>query len=350
MLNFRQILDKIDEGKNLLTEETKTGLVTLMEEKMKSIKEEAYAKAVEQANKKVEQLDESHAAKFEEVLSAMKNEYESKIKSLNEELEKMDEEHAKAARETFEKMDEDYAEQVRVLFEDVDDFCAKKLDEALEAQDSEHGQALQQVVEHFESKVITDKMAKVVDTFLESYLDEVKPADKIISEAKLDRLEQFYDKIKQLTFVNDDYVQTELSEAVTDATMQLKSKDDEIDKLMLEKAEISSRLNKVEADKLLAESIKDFTPSMKAYLEARFKDANRQEIEEKLNEAVEAFKLEEKSTREKLVLEAESKKKITAPVINEETANIKTNASTDNEPYKMDNYLSALNRLNEIRK
>lgn len=356
-MDFRLILEQIDSQKQL-SEESKKTLVALFEEKMTKIKDEAYEKAADQANEKLDGIDAAHAEELTKLVDKIIALYEKQLKELKkiigekeEELDKKDADDAKDLEEITDKMDKKHAEEVEKLVESIDTFCCEKLNEALEMQDAAHSQALKRFMDKVDSKLIVKKVAETVDTFLESYLEEVTPKAALVNEAELAHLKEFYGKVKELTFVNDDYVRKEITEAVKEADDTIASKDATIDKLLFEKAELNSKLKKIEASKVLSESVKDMQPSLRAYIETRFKDASKEEIEASLNEAVEAFKAESKDKRAKLVLESKNLAKVkeTPTLMNEEVAHASKKDSDKSDPYNMSQYVGVLNKISQKR-
>ena len=122
-----------------------------------------------------------------------------------------------------------------------------QLKQVVEAIDIDHAGKLDKLVKIYESKQAPEKIVEAVSDFMETYLEEVMPKAAMINEARLNRLEKMYGTMKQLLVVNDEYVSTEVKEAVEDANSQIASKDKEIDKLMLEKVELKKKIGEIEA-------------------------------------------------------------------------------------------------------
>jgi len=309
MNKFKEILEKLDPEKTILTDETREELVTMLEKKMTVIREEAYVKATEKANEKIKQLDEDHASRMETLVENVKNKYEDKIVTLKE-----------GQDIKINEIDEDHCQKVQTLVDKMDENFTAKFKHAIKLIDEDHTSKLDKLAKMFKEQHVTDKMADIVDGFLNTYLEDVTPKTEQADKAKLNRLEQFYDSLTELVMVNSDYIQTEIKEAVIDAKAQLDAKDKEINELMLEKIELKKSVDTSEATRLLDEKSKDLSPAIRAYVNTRFENSTCEEIEEKFQEAIKAFKKEEANKRVVLVKEAESKKKIVNPkVINEET-------------------------------
>lgn len=268
---LKQILEKLDPKKDILTESVHNELIQMVEDKEKVIKEEAFKRALNVTNKKIEELDEEYTKKTEVLIN---------------------------------KIDQTHTNALKKLVEDIDkDHCTKLL----------------KVKEFYEKKNISEQVVDGISSFLDTYLTEVTPKAELVDQAKLKMLEKIVNSIKECVMVTDDVVQGEFKEAILDAKKQIDEKNKEIDNLMLEKVTLKQEINKIEVVKLLEDKTKNMAPKLKAYVEMFFKDADKKLIEEKFDEAVKAFEDEEAKRREKIIAEAKSKKQIVNPVIKEDT-------------------------------
>lgn len=327
MEKFTQILDKLDPDKNLLTEDTRKELVSMLESKIKMIKEEALSKAVELANEKISKLDEEHTQKLEELQKA----FETKLSS-------SDEDYGQKFQEIIEKLDTEHADEFKSFVERMDEDYATKFEQAVKILDEDHTKKFEEVTAILTKKNLTEKMATIVDGYLDTYLKDVMPESVTVDTAKLKRLDKFYESIKEMVLVDSDYIQTEVKEAILDAKSKIdeansivEKKDKEIDTLMFEKIELKKQIEKIEANKLLSEKTKDMTPDLKAYVETSFANATTKEITEKLDEAVKAFKKKEDDKRKEIISSSESKSKVKNPVILEDTTQKDLKNAPDDE-------------------
>jgi len=281
---FEKLLNDLS-TKKVISEKEKTDLLVEFEKQLKERDEATYAKALDT-------VDEEHSKLFED---AMK---------------KVDAKHTKMLKNYAESTDIKHARKLRSFARRMDETISKKL---------------VQVVNKLKSKNINESLTNKISDYFDTYLKEVTPEKTAVDQVKLIKLEAMVKRIKDAVMINEDYIQGEIKEAIDDAKKQLAEKDKALSKIMLEKVTMVKEANLLEAKKLLDNKCKDMTPKMKAYIETFFKDADKKEIEERLDEAVKAFKEEESKLRSKLVAEADQKKKITnpkqteEPVINEET-------------------------------
>jgi len=308
MNKFKEILEKLDPEKTMLTDDTREELVSMLEAKMTAIREEAYVKASDKANEKIKQLDESHATRMETLVENVKAKYEDKIVTMTEA-------HTAQINEKIEEIDTDHCQKVQTLVDSMDENFTSKFKHALTLMDEDHTSKLDKLAKMFKEQHVTDKMADIVDGFLNTYLEDVMPEAEQADKAKLVRLEQFYNSLTELVMVNSDYIQKEIKEAVIDAKSQLDAKDKEINSLMFEQIELNKKIDKKEATQLLESKSNDLSPALRAYVTTRFEDSTKEEIEENFQEAITAFKKEEANKRTTLIREAASKKKIVNPKI-----------------------------------
>ena len=337
---FKEILEKLDPTGKVITESIKTELVTLMESKEKTIKEQAYEKALTVVNEKIKALDEDHSGKLQTIVEKLK---EKNRKS----LEAQDADHARKLNEIVKRLDHDHTVKVRRLVEAIDEDHSNKLKTVVESIDADHSKKLSRIVEHFKTPVADKKLVDGISDYLDVYLEKTLPKKKLVNEARLNKLEKFYRSIREMAMVNDKFVQTEIREAIEDASGQLSRKDAEIDRLMMEKAELTNRMKSIEARNLLSEKCQNLPPSLAAFLQTRFEGSTKEEIEGKFNEAVEAFKKEEKIKRNKIVENSADKAKVKNPVTITEGTDLSTKKEEIPFATDMAGYVNVLKKSNK---
>ena len=282
----------------------------------------------------------------EDKKTAILTEFDSKIRERDETifkkaLETVDESHAKQLKDKMEKLDEEHSAAFDKIMKKVDAEHSKKLKQTITQLDEKCSKTLVDVVKKMKSKSINEGLVNKISDYFDAYIKETVPTKNIIDESRIAKLESMYRNMRELLLVNDSYIQKEIKEAVNDAKKQLLEKDKSINQLMLEKVTLVKEAKSKESKELLDEKCKDMTPKMKAYIETSFKNADTKEIEERLDEAVKAFKEDETKVREKLVSKADQKRKITNPVITEE--NVITENVEQIDP-EMDQYANILNK------
>lgn len=264
---FKKLLDDLS-SKDLLSEEKVEELESLFEDKLKDYKEQIY-------NEALDAIDIEHGKKLDEVLA------------------KIDEDHSELLDKVIAKMDEEACEGLKKVMEHLDE---------------KHTAGLQAVIDKYE-KEIKEELEQKVGDFLDVYMEDALPEDKIVDKIRLEKLEEMVAQIKKAVVISEISMDEEIKEAVLDAKQIIESKDEEINQLMVEKIELTKKLKRNEATKLLEDKVKDVTPKLRAYLETRFKDSDATEIEEQFEEAVKAFEEDEQLIREDL-------KNNTSPTVN----------------------------------
>jgi hypothetical protein len=289
----------------MINENEKTKLVSSFQEKILEMKEQLYDDALSD-------VDEDHAEKLQNVISfmeSMDNDHAEKLQSI---VESIDEDHVYKLQEIISTIDEDHAEKFKNVLSKIDEEHTNKLTQVMSKIDEDHTQKLQEIIEMYENSSV-ENLVESVDGFLDTYLEEIKPKETLVNEARLHKLETMFDNMKSILTVNDNYIQEEVKEAIYDAHTIIEEKDNAIDKLMLEKVQLkrqiknikeetNNELERYEAKKLLESKIENCSPKMSTYLKLCFKNASVNEIEEKIDEAVDAFKETEKEQRQ-LILE-----------------------------------------------
>ena len=247
-------------------------------------------------------------------------EYKEKI--MEDALEAIDEDHSKKLEQVIEAIDEDHTEKLEQVLESIDEDHTEKLEQVIEAIDEDHTEKLRMVIEKYENGLLEEVTAKVSD-FLDVYLEDTLPEDTVVDKVKLEQLEDIVENIRKAVVLSDIAMNEELKEAFLDGKQMLEDKEKEINQLMLEKIEISKKIKKMEADALLEDKCKNLSPKLVAYLETRFKDSDKEEIEEQFVEAVKAFNEDEQLIREELQQQVQSsvnpKRVMTEGVVDDKT-------------------------------
>ena len=329
---LKKICEKLDP--QIFTEEIQTELVKLVESKVKLAEDTGFEKGYNEGKKLVESLDKDHTEKIQKL------------------VETIDEDHAKKLEKMASKIDESHTTKMEQLVEAIDTDHTTKMEKLIETIDEDHSTKLQDVINTANKMIAEAKETKLNESvdalskYLDTYLEEVIPASKIADTVKLTRLEEAFSKMKELLVINDDFVQTEIKEAIEDAKNIIDSKDGKINELMVEKIELKQKVNKHEAEQLLESKLIKFTPAKKAYIKNFFKDADAKEISARLDEAVKAYDKEDNMKREMLV---EKNKKaatiIAKPFVKQEQINENVEDKEEDESDSMmDMYATKLTK------
>ena len=265
----------------------------------------------------------------EEKAADMTVDFDTKLSEYKEEIyteayQSFDEDAGKKLEEILEKIDVDHSTKLEEIVETIDSQHSEKLEEVVSSIDADHTSKLKIFAEAVQNKT-DEELVENVSQYLDTYLEEVAPEATLINEAKADMNAQVIADIKKKLMITDEFIQEEVKEAISEASDIMKAKDEEINALMIEKVQLKEAINSRERDELLAEETKDMNAKMKAYVISYFKTSTKEEISEKLEEAVAAFKADENSEREKIIAENKNKEnfveKPLEKVINESTNN-----------------------------
>ena len=193
-------------------------------------------------------------------------------------------------KKLMEAKDIEHAEKMKTIVEKVDKSFTKKLQEAIDTMKDKNDMEL----------------AKKVSDYLDATLEESIPEKVVVDYHKLRKLEKLFENMRTQLLVTDEFVQSEVREAVMEAKGMLEDKDKKINDLLVEKVTMKKMLGKNEAESLLESKVKNMPMKKVAYLNTFFKNADKAKIESKFNEACVAFDRQEKSERQKLVNESKN--------------------------------------------
>lgn len=325
MTELKKKLNSLDPA--LFTEEVQNQLVSIVESKIEEAKTAAFTEGFERATTT---LDEDHADKLTAI------------------LEKIDTDHAEKLQKLVEQIDEDHTAKLQKLVESIDEDHTAKLQLTLEALDTDHTAKLEKVKAFYESKYET-MMVEKISEYLDTYLEECAPAEAVVNTIKLNRLEEAVTAIKKVLVLSDDFVNSEISEAILEAKAEIDSRDKKINALMVEKIELTKKLKKDEAIKLLESKTSGMAPAKAAYVNKYFEGSTIDEISAKLDEAVTAFEVDQRAKRSELMTEKHQTVSdgIKIPKPADESQLISEQTETSGE---MDVYVTRINKSFQARK
>ncbi len=304
---FEKLLSELRQ-KNVITEEDGKTFLADFDKRLDGIKESAFKTAervldedhAQKLEQVVESLDEKHGVMLEEILEKVDADHTGKLEQV---VEIIDEKHGAMLEQILEKIDQEHASKLEQVVEHLDEKHASMLEQVLAKIDEDHTAKMEAIFEAMENHK-DDGMVDKLSAYLKTYLEEVTPTAKLADNAKIDRLEKMFESMKQLLFVNDDYVQTEIKEALEDAKSQIDEANKKVDALMFEKVALSEKLEDKKAKAVLEAKLAKSPVKIRAHCEATFKGASAAEIEEKFQTVVEAFEADEKERREQIVEES----------------------------------------------
>lgn len=256
------LLNTLDPSKEVVTESIRndisTKFITAVTEAVssavaseKATMDEAVAGQLEDLNKQIDSLTESHKTE----LASLVEQNEQKVTSI----------------------DEAFASLLEFTVEQFDAAAVKKLEECKAAFDA----ALDTEIED---------LCETVETIIDTKLQESNTNEDISGLAKLEKLETAFEAMRTI-FFKDGILDSKITEAVGDMKV-------DYDKLLSDNIVMSKKLNKIEVDSFLESETEGMKPALKDYLVERFGNAKLADIKEAWESAQEDFKaLDEENRR-----------------------------------------------------
>lgn len=256
--------------KNILNEQFKD---LISEETLNTI-EEAFLQAVEEKSKEKIQL-ESESVK-----------------------QKLDEHYTAKLEEVIEKIDTDHSAKLKKLVEAIDTDHAVKLQKLVKGIDKKHTEMLQQVVEKYEgelqeeAKQFQDRIVEEVSNYLDLYLDKNLPKQQIAEAVQNIKAAKQLAQIRQIVGISEEFVDTEVKEALIDGKKTIDSLRAELNEALKESAQLNQRANKAEATIILEKRTADMPSAKKQFVTKLLGNKAPQYIEENFSYVVEMFEKE----------------------------------------------------------
>ena len=248
------------------------------------------------------------------------------------------------------EQDADYAAKLKNLLEVVDKDHTKKLLKVVEAIDNNHSHKLQLLVAKFNkelnnnAKGFKDSIVNNISTYLEAYLDEAIPAEKLTEAVKSKRAEVVLEQIREMLGIDMAVAQKSIKSAIVDGKRQIDEANRRLEAAQKELKQIKEEYSKSSSELVLEKKLNTVSGKKKDYLKKVLSGKTSEFIKENFDYASTLF---DKSTSERLqTLKEEATTATTSvdrPVV-EENVIEENNNDFDKASY-MSPYLKELNKF-----
>lgn len=259
-MDFKQILK--EQFKDLITEETLTAVHEAFEQAVSTKAEQRAELQVEAA---ISKLDEDHTAKLQSLV---------------------------------ESIDADHTAKLQKLVEAIDFDHAIKLKKVLTKIDEEHTAKLQQVIEKYETTLNEEaesfrtRLVDEVSNYMDLYLEKVVPTEQVNEAVENIRSRKVLEQIRQLVGINEEFVDSEVKEALLDGKNTIDSLKKELNEALEANTKLNHELSKAEATMLLESKTKELPEAAKNYVGNLLKGKSPEYIQENYQYVVEMFEKE----------------------------------------------------------
>jgi len=259
-MDFKKILQ--EQFKDLITEDTLTAV------------HEAFEQAV---NEKAEQ-------KTELQVEAIRNQ--------------IDEDHSEKLQSLVEAIDTDHTAKLKKLVETIDFDHAIKLKKVLAKIDEEHTGKLNQVISHYktilneEAETFRSRLVDEVSNYLDLYMEKVMPTEQVNEAVENIRAKKTLDQIRQLVAIDENFIDSEVKEALVDGKRTIDSLRKELNEALETNTELNHKLNRSESALLLESKTKELPSAAKSYVNKLLKGKSPEYIQENYQYVVEMFEKE----------------------------------------------------------
>lgn len=249
------------------------------------------------------------------------------------------------------EQDADYANKLKHLLEVVDKDHTKKLLKVVEAIDNNHSHKLKLLVNKFNkelnnnAKSFKDNMINNVSTYLEAYLDETIPSEKLNEAVKSKRAQVVLEQIKEILGVDTAVAKKAVRSAIIDGKRQIDEANNKLEAAQKELQQIKEEYSSTKSNLVLEKKLSNVEGKKKDYLKKVMKGKSAEFISENFDYASNLFDKSEsdrlQTLKEEAITSSESQK-VDRPVIEEQVTEQQT--SFDTNSY-MNPYLQELNKF-----
>jgi hypothetical protein len=246
------------------------------------------------------------------------------------------------------EQDEDYANKLQKLLKVVDEDHTKKLVRVVEAIDKNHAMKFKAVVNKFNNEVtkqaqlFKEEMINNISTYLEAYIDETIPAEKINEAINNKRANVIIEQIREILGVDAALAQKSIKTAIIDGKRQIDEAVEKLEATQKELEVLKEQNEKLNANLVLEKKTAGLSDKKKAYIGKVMTGKSAQFITENIDYALSLFDKTEKERLQQLKTEASvTTTTVDRPVIEEKVAA----PQQDEAKATMSPYLQELNKF-----
>jgi len=290
----------------------------VLPEDSKKMLSEAFADAVEstvterldlEVNNALQQLDEEHSDKLEQLLEAIDTDHSNKLVAV------------------MEKIDKDHTEKLGYLVKN-------------------HRTALQEDAAEFKANLLTQ-----LSKYMDLYLEKAVPAEELQEAVENKKAYKIIQSIKQMVSLDDEFINDTIKEAVQDGRKTIDSLKTELNEAIKQNIQTTQALKFKNAALLLEQNTTGLNKDKKNYVLRMLKDKDPDYITENFDYVVKMFDKEEEENSRLITEEAEKSSKvitgkIDTPPQSSDNSLIKESMESDSE---IDSYRSVMEHQDRFR-
>ena len=247
------------------------------------------------------------------------------------------------------EQDEDYANKLQKLLKVVDEDHTKKLVRVVEAIDKNHAMKFKAVVNKFNNEVtkqaqlFKEEMINNISTYLEAYIDETIPAEKINEAINNKRANVIIEQIREILGVDAALAQKSIKTAIIDGKRQIDEAVEKLEATQKELEVLKEQNEKLNANLVLEKKTAGLSDKKKVYIGKVMTGKSAQFITENIDYALSLFDKTEKERLQQLKTEASVARttSVDRPIIEEKVAA----PQQDEAKVTMSPYLQELNKF-----
>jgi hypothetical protein len=193
------------------------------------------------------------------------------------------------------KQDAEYADKLKSLLEAIDNDHTGKLVKLAEAIDTNNAVKLNKVVKKYktalakEAKQFKNNLVGSISKYLEVYLEQAVP-QQFINEAVLERKAQHVlDNLRQHLAIDSALMRESVRTAVVDGKKQIDEAQQELEKAQQRTKMLEEKLNKAQADTVLAEKTSTLTSKKRDYVKRVLDGKSAKFIAENIDYTINLF-------------------------------------------------------------
>jgi hypothetical protein len=247
------------------------------------------------------------------------------------------------------EQDEDYANKLQKLLSVIDEDHTKKLVRVVEAIDKNHAAKFRAVVGKYSNEIsknaqlFKEDLINNISTYLEAYIDESLPSDRITEAVSNKRAQVVVEQIREILGVDAALAQKSIKNAIVDGKRQIDEANTKLEATLKSLEVLKESNERLNAELVLEKKVSHLPENKKAYINKVMNGKSAQFITENVDYALNLFDKTAKERLHKLKDEAVVETRtatVDRPVIEE-----KAQQQVNEKEVHMSPYLKELNKF-----
>lgn len=208
---------------------------------------------------------------------------------------KLNEQFEEKLSSELKAVDKDHSDKLKKLVEAIDTDHAVKLQKLVRGIDKKHTGMLKKIVEKYENvlekdaKNFQERLIEEISNYIDLYIEKTVPTQKLNEAVSNVRASQSLNRIRKIVGITEEFVDSEIKEALKDGKNTIDSLRAELNATIKENIELKHYNNKVKAAAILEQKTADMPFEQKKFINRILSNKSPEYINENFSYVCDMF-------------------------------------------------------------